>query len=79
MSETFVGALNRHMQDEVLDKIKPKIRNYGSILDLGCGDGILMRRITEMNPIIRTVGVNASDELIKIARKHSFGFMTFHL
>tara|TARA_X000000950_G_scaffold287543_1_gene400215 strand:+ start:1599 stop:2363 length:765 start_codon:yes stop_codon:yes gene_type:complete len=79
MAETFVGALNRHVQDDILNEITPIIKDYSSILDLGCGDGIFMRKITKINPTILSVGIDASDELIELGKKQSSDLMSFYV
>ncbi len=42
-----------------------------NVLDLGCGSGWLSRRISESVPQGRVVGMDLSDEMIRIARRTS--------
>lgn len=42
-----------------------------NVLDVGCGSGWLSRRLGKMVPEGRVVGMDISDEMIRIARRHS--------
>jgi arsenite methyltransferase len=42
-----------------------------NVLDIGCGSGWLSRRIAKMVPEGRVVGMDISDEMIRVARRHS--------
>jgi SAM-dependent methyltransferase len=42
-----------------------------SVLDMGCGSGWLSRRIGKLVPEGRVVGVDISDEMIRVARRNS--------
>jgi ubiquinone/menaquinone biosynthesis C-methylase UbiE len=42
-----------------------------SVLDIGCGSGWLSRRIAKLVPQGRVVGMDISDEMVRIARRHS--------
>src|ERR1700739_22037 len=42
-----------------------------NVLDVGCGSGWLSRRIGKMVPEGRVVGMDISDEMIRIARRNS--------
>ena len=42
-----------------------------NVLDVGCGSGWLSRRLAKMVPEGRVVGMDVSDEMIRIARRHS--------
>ena len=53
----------------VLEKMR--LAPHHSVLDVGCGSGWLSRRISKMVPEGRVVGMDISDEMIRIARRHS--------
>jgi len=53
----------------VLDKMR--LAPTDNVLDLGCGSGWLSRRLGEMVPEGRVVGMDISDEMIRIARRNS--------
>ena len=53
----------------VLDKMRV-VRN-DNVLDAGCGSGWLSRRIGKMVPEGRVVGMDISDEMIRVARRNS--------
>lgn len=53
----------------VLDKMR--IAPSETILDVGCGSGWLSRRLAKLVPQGRVVGVDISDEMIRIARRAS--------
>jgi len=42
-----------------------------NVLDVGCGSGWLSRRLAKMVPEGRVVGMDVSDEMIRIARRNS--------
>src|ERR1700757_3935601 len=42
-----------------------------NVLDMGCGSGWLARRISQMVPDGRVVGMDVSDEMIRVARRNS--------
>jgi ubiquinone/menaquinone biosynthesis C-methylase UbiE len=42
-----------------------------NVLDVGCGPGWLSRRISKLVPQGRVVGMDISDEMIRVARRHS--------
>jgi arsenite methyltransferase len=42
-----------------------------NVLDLGCGSGWLSRRVAKLVPQGRVVGMDISDEMIRIARRNS--------
>ncbi len=44
------------------------------VLDVGCGSGWLVRRISRLVPEGRVVGVDVSDEMVRRARQASDGF-----
>jgi SAM-dependent methyltransferase len=45
-----------------------------NVLDVGCGSGWLARRLAELVPEGRVVGVDVSDEMIRVARRTSLDF-----
>jgi len=49
------------------------------ILDLGCGDGVLTRRISELVPRGKVVGIDASEGMIKEAKKFENDNLSFVL
>jgi len=53
----------------VLDKMR--LAPTDNVLDVGCGSGWLSRRLGEMVPEGRVVGMDISDEMIRIARRNS--------
>ena len=42
-----------------------------NVLDVGCGSGWLARRVSQMVPEGRVVGMDISDEMIRVARRNS--------
>ena len=42
-----------------------------NVLDVGCGSGWLARRVSQMVPEGRVVGMDVSDEMIRVARRNS--------
>ena len=53
----------------VLDKMH--LRTTDNVLDAGCGSGWLSRRIASLVPEGRVVGMDISDEMIRLARRAS--------
>ena len=53
----------------VLDKMH--LRATDNVLDVGCGSGWLARRIAQAVPDGRVVGMDVSDEMIRLARRSS--------
>jgi SAM-dependent methyltransferase len=53
----------------VLEKMR--LARTDNVLDLGCGGGWLSRRIGELVPEGRVVGMDISDEMIRMARRTS--------
>jgi SAM-dependent methyltransferase len=45
-----------------------------NVLDVGCGSGWLARRLAERVPAGRVVGLDVSDEMVRIARRTSLDF-----
>jgi len=64
------------MEQDHLPITLPVLRKMGlkptdNVLDVGCGSGWLSRRIAGMVPEGRVVGMDISDEMIRIARRTS--------
>ena len=55
----------------MLAKMGLQPTDAGSVLDIGCGSGWLSRRIAKLVPQGRVVGMDISDEMVRIARRHS--------
>ena len=49
-----------------------------SILDLGCGDGILTHHILELNPSISATLIDASEDMLSKAEERLNGFKNVH-
>jgi arsenite methyltransferase len=45
-----------------------------NVLDLGCGSGWLSRRLAKLVPQGRVVGMDISDQMIRVARRNSYEF-----
>ena len=59
--------------DHLLEKfeiqyILPKIKKNSKVLDIGCGDGSLLKELFTKKKI-KGVGIDFSNELIKVAKK----------
>jgi 2-polyprenyl-3-methyl-5-hydroxy-6-metoxy-1,4-benzoquinol methylase len=50
---------------------KMRIGPTENVLDVGCGSGWLSRRISKLTPDGRVVGMDVSDEMIRVARRSS--------
>jgi len=48
-----------------------------NVLDVGCGSGWLARRLAKRVPEGRVVGMDVSDEMIRVARRTSLDFENF--
>jgi arsenite methyltransferase len=53
----------------VLEKMH--LAGTGNVLDVGCGSGWLSRRIAKMVPQGRVVGMDISDEMVRVAQRNS--------
>ena len=53
----------------VLEKMQ--LAPTDNVLDLGCGSGWLSRRLSKLIPEGRVVGMDISDEMIRVARRSS--------
>lgn len=58
-------AAHRDMVDALITQLPPKAR----ILDLGCGNGMLLRRLTIQRPDIRIAGVDHNADAIREAQE----------
>jgi arsenite methyltransferase len=64
------------MEQDHLPITLPVLQKMGlaaadNVLDVGCGSGWLTRRISKLVPQGRVVGMDISDEMIRIARRNS--------
>jgi arsenite methyltransferase len=64
------------MEEEHLPITLPMLEKMGvapddNVLDVGCGSGWLARRLARMAPEGRVVGMDISDEMIRVARRNS--------
>jgi trans-aconitate 2-methyltransferase len=55
------------------------LTGFESILDLGCGDGIITEMLSRLVPKGRVIGIDASPGMIKIAQKYSCRNLMFIL
>lgn len=46
-----------------------KFKGTESILDMGCGDGVLTRQLSELVPCGKTIGIDASEGMIEAAKE----------
>ena len=58
---------------------QPLVQRYRatSVLDVGCGTGEFTRRVAEMFPQARVVGVDLIDDHLRLARMHSTSRVTY--
>jgi trans-aconitate methyltransferase len=54
-----------------------KLSGHESILDLGCGDGSLTRRLADLVPKGQAVGIDASSGMLEQARQNSLPNLSF--
>src|SRR5450631_641159 len=67
------------MERDHLPIVLPAIRKMrlaatDNVLDVGCGSGWLARRLAGLVPEGRVVGVDISDEMVRVARRSSAEF-----
>ncbi len=67
------------MERDHLPIVLPVLEKMGlaaadNVLDVGCGSGWLVRRIAGMVPEGRVVGMDISDEMVRVARRASLEF-----
>ena len=56
-----------------------RLPNYlGSVLDVGCGTGALLSRLQATHPVSQLTGVDASAEMLEIARNRLHPKITLH-
>ena len=56
------------------------LRGKESILDLGCGDGVLTEQLSLLVPEGKVVGINASEGMIKTARQlEKYNLQFYHM
>lgn len=53
------------------------VKGNESILDLGCGDGVLTKQLSELVPGGKVIGIDASVGMIQTAEKLKSGNLTF--
>src|SRR5215469_3506760 len=56
----------------VLEKMQ--LAPTDNVLDIGCGSGWLSRRISKLVPQGRVVGMDISDEMVRLARRNSIDY-----
>ena len=69
MGQTFVGRLNKFVYEYII-KISEPIKQEDKILDIGCGDGILLNQMSKKYFFKHGSGFDASEKLIEIANKN---------
>ena len=57
----------QHINKQIAELIKPK--EGMSILDVGCGWGLLLRELTQLNMNLNLYGIDISPEMVRIAKK----------
>jgi SAM-dependent methyltransferase len=62
---TNIGPSSRHARRNILKMLK-KI-TFNSLLDVGCGEGSLLKDIEQMFPNVRLYGIDVSREALKLA------------
>lgn len=79
-NEKMFTEYHHHTFFQVMKPIVTDISaaNGYRVLDLGCGNGILGRRINSMNENISVVGVDLSSAMLKKARQFSMPADKFH-
>ncbi len=63
------------------ERVVPQIDDPGDgiVLDIGCGTGWLLRRITEPYPAARGIGIDLSGNMIETARRNAAGMNAANL
>src|SRR5262245_54664919 len=64
-----VGALQHALLAEALPQLP--LTAHGSVLDIGCGDGVLTQAIAERAPQGRVVGLDPSPAMVAAAAAHT--------
>lgn len=65
------GMEQEHLPITLPVLAKMSLRAQDNVLDVGCGSGWLSRRISRLVPDGRVVGMDISDEMIRLARRTS--------
>ena len=64
---TVAGWHSRRMKGVALQRLGTRIR--GSLLDVGCGPGLLLKTLAEQDPGMSLAGLDISPEMIRIAKE----------
>lgn len=64
---TLAGWHSRRMKDAALQCFRHPGR--GSVLDVGCGPGLLLRALAERDPEMSLAGLDISPEMIRVAKE----------
>lgn len=72
--KTADGMLRVH--DRLLAALKEHVPSEARVLDLGCGNGLLLRRLKRLRPDVRIAGVDSNDERLAGARTALVGTWT---
>lgn len=68
------GMEQDHLPITLLVLEKMRLAAADNVLDVGCGSGWLARRLAKRVPEGRVVGMDVSDEMIRVARRTSLEF-----
>jgi len=69
--KSFEGMRRAHAA--LIDQLKEQLPPNARVLDLGCGDGHLLRRLQLYRPDVRIAGVDHNEDAIIRAKKHMVG------
>jgi 2-polyprenyl-3-methyl-5-hydroxy-6-metoxy-1,4-benzoquinol methylase len=64
---------NLYRYDQIADQITQQVLKLGCIVDLGCGNGSLLKRLKGIFPKARLVGVDSSLQIISRNQLHADG------
>lgn len=70
------GGIGRWYWDYRDNEILKSIRDEGIIVDIGCGEGILMEKIIQRLPDVKVFGIDPSPENVSICKKHGLEIYT---
>lgn len=73
-AEDLDGAPGREWERAVLDALRGKERDPGSVLYLGGGSGTLARILLERFPGVRIIVTEGSEEIVRMARQYLWPF-----
>lgn len=59
-----------HRLPDTNERIVTAARGVGSVLDLGCGEGATLARLSRVSPAVRLAGMTLSPAQARIARRH---------